>query len=210
MTTVKRILLFICIFLFGTISYVKAGNKKEIKGVLITVTYDTLEGFIKKTPDKKLFKSIKFRLNSDNEYVTLKPEQIEAFISDEFSLISHNISLNNIKRYIFIQKVYEGEFDLYYSWVENNRDVIDNNEDLYFAGFNDGKIIQMHQKYMIRTLRAIFKDCQTVIQQIDINKFDYYYYKYNKLLHFFSTYDECTNHEIVIAKKQKKIKRLNP
>ena len=210
MTTVKRVLLFICIFLFGTISYVKAGNKKEIKGVLITVTYDTLEGFIKKTPDKKLFKSIKFRLNSDNEYVTLKPEQIEAFISDEFSLISHNINLNNIERYIFIQKVYEGEFDLYYSWVENNRDVIDNNEDLYFAGFNDGKIIQMHQKYMIRTLRAIFKDCQTVMQQIDVNKFDYYYYKYNKLLHFFSTYDECTNHEIMIARKQKKIKRLNP
>jgi len=210
MSTVKRILLFICIFLFATVLSVEAESKKEIKGVLITVAYDTVEGFIKKTSVKKLFKSIKFRSNSDVEYVNLRPEQIEAFISDEFSLISQKISINNIERYIFIQKVYDGEFDLYYSWVENNSDVIDNNEDLYFAGFNDGKIIQMHQKYMIRTLRAIFKDCQTVIQKIDINKFDCYYYKYNKLLSFFTTYDKCTNHRIVMAKKQKRIKNLNP
>ena len=139
MKTVKRILLLIFILLGGALFSTYAGSKGEIKGMLITASYDTLNGYIKKVPDKKLFISLKFRTSPENAYTDYRPEQVEAFISDEISLFSHRICLNNVSRYIFIKKIYEGKIDLYYSWLAYNSDLIINGNDLYFAGFDDGK-----------------------------------------------------------------------
>ena len=210
MITVKHILLLICIVFVGTHFSVHAKHRNEIKGVLVTASYDTLKGFIKKVPEKRLFENIKFRNSQDCDYVVYSPVQIEAFIADEFSLFSHVINLNNVNRYIFIKKIYEGDIDLYYSWLDNNSDLICNSNDLYFAGFEDGRIIHMQKRFLIRTLTAIFKDSDCTLQEIETDKFDYYYYKYNKLCHLFATYNECINPSLAMKTKPKKIRAFNP
>jgi hypothetical protein len=209
MKSMKRILLFIFILIGGLIFSAYAGNGGEIKGMLVTASYDTLNGFIKKVPDKKLFMSLKFRTSLENEYRDYRPEQIEAFISDEISLFSHRICLNNVSRYIFIKKIYDGKIDLYYSWLDFNSDLIINGNDLYFAGFEDGKIIHLQKQFMIKTLTAIFWDSDCVLEEIETDRFDYYYYKYNKLFHLFETYDACSNPSLAMKTRSKKVKDFN-
>jgi hypothetical protein len=189
---------------------VQAKCGKEIKGKLITVTYDTLIGYIKKIPDKKLFTHLKFRSSSDNFYVDLKPEQIEAFITDEFSVVSFKISLNNVDRYVFIKKILEGTLDLYYSWVADNSDLINDCNTLYFVGFEDGRIIQMQKRFLIRTLQAIFNDCECTLQKIEPKRFDYYYYKSRKLLDLFATYNSCAHSPLAMGAKQKGSRSFKP
>lgn len=75
MKTVKHILPIIFIILSGFWSHVLAKDGKEIRGVLVTVAYDTLEGFIKRYPNRKLFNSIKFRPVSSCEYKHYNPSK---------------------------------------------------------------------------------------------------------------------------------------
>ena len=136
--------------------------------------------------------------------------EIEEFISEEFTLVSHRIVLNNVCQYIFIKKIYDGGLDLYYSWVEDNPDLYNCNNELYFVGFDDERIIQIQERLLVQTLTVIFKDCDCVLRKINTSKLDYYYYKYSKLLSFFSTYDECYNPGIALNEKQKRNKAFNP
>jgi hypothetical protein len=210
MITVKRILLIGLLVLIGFQDFIHAKNKKEIRGKLITVTYDTIEGYIKKIPDKHLNTHIQFRSMFDSEFVDLYPEQVEAFISDDFMLQSHMVNLNNVNRYIFIKRIYEGRLDLYYTRVENNSDIFIDSHEMYFVGFKDGRIIQLHKKYLIRTLKALFSGNECALEQIEADKFDYYYYKYSKLLHLFASYNCCDSPALVLKIKQKEDEALNP
>ena len=210
MITMSRILTIIFIIISVIVTSGEAGDRKEIKGILITASCDTLEGFIKKTSDKKLFKSIRFRSATDDEYSVYRPEHIEEFISDEFNLVSHRVVLNNVGQYIFIKKIHEGELDLYYSKVEDNTDLYNYSDELYFVGFDEEKIIQIHQRLLIQTLLVIFKDCDCVLREIDTDKFDFYYYKYSRLLSFFTTYEECNIPGLVLNEKQGRNKAFNP
>ena len=193
MITVNRILLFIFIVTVGSISHVRAGNRGEVEGVLITASFDTLRGYMKKVPEKKLFSALKFRTSQENDYSEYQPEEIEAFIADEISIYSQRICLNNVHRYIFILKIYEGKIDLYYSWLAHNSDRINDCNDLYFAGLDDGKIILMQKKFLIKTLKAIFWESDCTLEEIKMDRFDFYYYKTNRLFHLFETYDACSN-----------------
>jgi hypothetical protein len=209
MITVKRILLILFI-IFGALVSVKAKDRKEIKGVLITASCDTLHGYLKKTSGKKLSESIQFRKVSEFEYEEYGPLFVEAFISDEFSLISHKIMVNNVDQYIFIRKIYDGKMDLYFSRLEINSDLINDYYDLFFVEIEEGLVIQLKKQFLIRTLKAIFNDSECTLAQIDTEKFDYYYYKDNKLIDLFSTYDSCQPPGLVYKTNQKKSKILRP
>lgn len=209
MITVKRILLILFI-IFGALVSVKAKDRKEIKGVLITASCDTLYGYLKKTSGKKLSESIQFRKVSEFEYKEYGPLFVEAFISDEFSLISHKIMVNNVGQYIFIRKIYDGKMDLYFSRLEINSDLINDYYDLFFVEIEEGLVIQLKKQFLIRTLKAIFNDSECTLAQIDTEKFDYYYYKDNKLIDLFSTYDSCQPPGLVYKTNQKKSKILRP
>jgi hypothetical protein len=206
----SRILTIIFFIISGIVTSGEAGDGKEIEGILITASCDTLKGFIKKTPEKRLFKYIKFRSTTEQEYKTYRPEHIEEFISDKFNLLSHRVVLNNVGQYIFIKKIYDGGLDLYYSWVEDSHDIINNSNELYFIGFDDERIMQIHQRLLIQTLTVIFSNCDCVLEKINSRKFDYYYYNYNRLLSFFTTYDECRNPDIALSNRNKKYKAFNP
>jgi hypothetical protein len=209
MITVKRILLILFI-IFGALVSVKAKDRKEIKGVLITASCDTLHGYLKKTSGKKLSESIQFRKVSEFEYEEYGPLFVEAFISDEFSLISHKIMVNNVDQYIFIRKIYDGKMDLYFSRLEINSDLINDYYDLFFVEIEEGLVIQLKKQFLIRTLKAIFNDSECTLAQIDTEKFDYYYYKDNKLIDLFTTYDSCQPPGLVYKTNQKKSKILRP
>jgi hypothetical protein len=206
----SRILTIIFIIISVFVSTGEAGDKKEIEGILITASCDTIHGYIKKTSEKKLFKNIRFRSVNDTEYKVYRPEHIEEFISSEFSILSYKVVLNNVGRYIFIKKIYDGGLDLYYSWMEDNSDLYNCSKELYFIGFKDEQIIQIHQRLLIKTLTVIFKDCDCVLREIDTDKMDYHYYNYRKLLSFFTAYDECENPRIALNTKQKKLRTFNP
>jgi hypothetical protein len=201
MIAVKRILLIILLIYVGSINLAEGRCTREIRGKLITATYDTLDGFIKKVSDRKSLSHIEFRSLSDMYYVDMYPEQMEAFISDEFSILSFKIRLNNVERYVLIKKIYDGSLDLYYSWVDNNSDLINDCNDLFFVGFSDGRIIQMKKRYLIETLQAIFIDCDVTLQKIKPEKFDYYYYKDKKLINLFATYNDCAHQPMAYRSK---------
>jgi hypothetical protein len=78
------------------------------------------------------------------------------------------------------------------------------------VGFDDVRIIQIQQRLLIQTLTVIFQDCDCVLREINTDKMDYYYYNYNKLLSFFTAYDECNNPDIAMNSRQKKLKVFNP
>jgi len=61
MITMSRILTIIFIIISVFVSSGEAGEKKEIEGILITASCDTIHGYIKKTSEKKLFKNIRFK-----------------------------------------------------------------------------------------------------------------------------------------------------
>ena len=206
----SRILTIIFIIISVFVTSGEAGGRKEIEGILITAACDTIHGYIKKTSEKKLFKNIRFRSTKDKEYKVYRPEHIEEFISEEFSILSYRIVLNNISQYIFIKKVYDGGLDLYYTWIEDNPDLYNSSDELYFIGFDEERIIQIQQRLLIQTLTVIFKDCDCVLREINTDKMDYYYYNYNKLLGFFTAYDECNNPDIAMNHQQKKLKAFNP
>lgn len=187
-----------------------ANQGKEIRGILVTVTYDTLEGFLKRVPEKKLYENIKFRQTAETDYAIYRPEQIEAFISEEISLVSYKVNLNNVDRYIIIRKLYEGSRDLYYSRAENQSDIFTDSHDLYFAGFEDGRIIQMQKRYLVRTLNAIFCDCECVLNRIENDRFDYYYYRSSKLIELFETYNECSNPALALKSRARKTRYFDP
>ncbi len=209
MITVKRILLVLFI-IFGCLVSVKAKDRKEIKGVLITASCDTIHGYLKKTSEKKQFESILFRKISEFEYKEYCPLFIEAFISDEFSLISHKIMINNIDQYIFIKKIYDGTMNLYFSRLDLNSDLINDYYDLFFVEIEDGLVIQLKKQFLIRTLMAIFNDSDCTLSEIDTERFDYYYYKGSKLIDLFTTYDKCQPPGLVFKSNQKKAKILRP
>ena len=171
MITVKRILLILFI-IFGCLVSIKARDRKEIKGVLITASCDTLHGYLKKTSEKKQFESIMFRKISEFEYKEYCPLFIEAFISDEFSLISNKIKINNVDQYIFIKKIYDGTMNLYFSRLDLNSDLINDYYDLFFVEIEEGLVIQLHKQILIRTLMAIFNDSDCPLAEIDTEKFD--------------------------------------
>jgi len=209
MITVKRILLILFI-IFGCFVSVKAKERKEVKGALITASCDTLHGYLKKTSEKKQFETILFRKVSEFEYEEYDPLFVEAFISDEFSLISHKISVNNVDQYIFIKKIYDGKMNLYSSRLEINSDLINDYYDLFFVEIEEGLIIQLNKKFLIRTLLAIFNDSDCTLAEIDTEKFDYYYYKENKLIDLFTTYEHCQPPGLVLKTGPKKAKILYP
>jgi len=209
MITVKRILL-ILIIIFGCLASVKARDRKEIKGVLITASCDTLHGYLKKTSEKKQFETIQFRKVSEFEYEEYCPLFVEAFISDEFSLISHKIMINNVDQYIFIKKIYDGKMDLYFSRLELSSDLINDYYDLFFVEIEEGLVIQLKKQFLIRTLMAIFNDSDCTLAQIDMEKFDYYYYKDSKLIDLFTAYDSCQPPGLVFKANKKKVKTLRP
>ena len=209
MITVKRILLVLFI-IFGFLVSVKAKDRKEIKGVLITASCDTIHGYLKKTSEKKQFKSIQFRKVSEFEYEEYCPLFVEAFISDEFSLISHKFMINNVDQFIFIKKIYDGKLDLYFSRLEISSDLINDYYDLFFVEIEEGLVIQLKKQFLIRTLMAIFNDSECTLAQIDMEKFDYYYYKDSKLIDLFTTYDSCQPPGLVLKTNQKKDKTLRP
>jgi hypothetical protein len=206
----SRILTIIFIIISVFVTSGEAGGKKEIEGILITASCDTIHGFIRKTSVKKLFKNIRFRPSDSKEYKVYRPEHIEEFISEEFSILSHRIVLNNVSQYIFIKKVYDGGLDLYYSWIKDNPDLFNSCNDLYFIGFDEERIIQMQQRLLIQTLTVIFKDCDCVLQEIDTDKMDYFYYDYKKLLSFVTAYDNCKDARLAMNSRQRKIRALNP
>ena len=209
MITVKRILLVLFI-IFGCLVSIRAKDRKEIKGVLITASCDTLYGYLKKTSEKKQFESIQFRQVSEFEYKEYCPIFIEAFISDEFSLISHKIMINNVDQYIFIKKIYDGTMNLYFSRLNLNSDLINDYYDLFFVEIEEGLVIQLKKQFLIRTLMAIFNDSDCALAEIDTEKFDYYYYKGSKLIDLFATYDGCQSPGLVFRSNQKKAKTLHP
>ena len=209
MITVKRILLLLFI-IFGCLVSVKGRERKEIKGVLITASCDTLHGYLKKISNKKQRKTIVFRQASDLEYKEYDPLIVEAFISDELSLISHKISINNIDQYIFIEKIYDGKMDLYFSRLEITSDLINDYYDLFFVEIEEGLIIQLRKQYLIRTLSAIFNDSDCTLARINTEKFDYFYYRDNKLIDLFSTYDNCRDSELVLKTNPRNAKILKP
>ena len=209
MITVKRILLILFI-IFGCLVSIKARDRKEIKGVLITASCDTLHGYLKKTSEKRQFETIQFRMMSEFEYKEYCPLFIEAFISDEFSLISHKIKINNVDQYIFIKKIYDGTMNLYFSRLDLNSDLINDYYDLFFVEIEEGLVIQLHKQFLIRTLMAIFNDSDCALAEIDTEKFDYYYYKDSKLIDLFTTYDSCQPPGLVIKPDPKKTKTLRP
>ena len=187
-----------------------AKQGKEIKGFLITPTYDTLQGFLKRVPEKKLYDNIKFRTSAAENYTIFRPEQIEAFVSEEINLVSFKVNLNNVDRYIIIRKIYDGSRDLYYSRAYNQADLLTDSQDLFFAEFEDGRIIQMQKRYMVRTLNAIFCDCECVLSMIETDRFDYYYYKSSKLIALFETYTECSNPTLALKSRTRKSKFFDP
>ncbi|MGD9327806.1 MAG: hypothetical protein PVH48_02500 [Cyclobacteriaceae bacterium] len=205
----KRILLILFI-IFGCLVSIKARDRKEIKGVLITASCDTLHGYLKKTSEKRQFETIQFRKMSEFEYEEYCPLFIEAFISDEFSLISHKIKINNVDQYIFIKKIYDGTMNLYFSRLDLNSDLINDYYDLFFVEIEEGLVIQLHKQFLIRTLMAIFNDSDCALAEIDTEKFDYYYYKDSKLIDLFTTYDSCQPPGLVIKPDPKKTKTLRP
>ena len=209
MITVKRILLVLFI-IFGCLVSIKARDRKEIKGVLITASCDTLHGYLKKTSEKKQFETILFRRVSEFEYREYCPLFIEAFVSDEFSLISHKIRINNVDQYIFIKKIYDGKMNLYFSRLDLNSDLINDYYDLFFVEIEEGLVIQLKRQFLIRTLMAIFNDSDCALAEIDTKKFDYYYYKDSKLIDLFTTYDNCQPPGLVFKTGQKKAKILRP
>ncbi len=209
MITVKRILLILFI-IFGCLVSIKARERKEIKGVLITASCDTLHGYLKKTSEKKQFESIIFRKISEFEYKEYCPLFIEAFISDEFSLISHKIKINNVDQYIFIKKIYDGSMNLYFSRLDLNSDLINDYYDLFFVEIEEDLVIQLKKQFLIRTLMAIFNDSDCALAEIDTEKFDYYYYKDSKLIDLFTTYDSCQPPGLVLKSNRKKAKTLRP
>jgi len=206
----SRILTIIFIIISVFVTSGEAGGRKEIEGILITAACDTIHGYIKKTSEKKLFRNIRFRPVTDKEYKVYRPEHIEEFISEEFSILSHRIVLNNVGQYIFIKKIHDGGLDLYYSRIEDNTDLYNSNNKLYFIGFDEERIIQIQQRLLIQTLTVIFRDCDCVLSEINTDKMDYYYYDYNKLLSFVTAYDECNSPEIALNHRQKKLKAVNP
>ena len=209
MITVKRILLILFI-IFGCFVSIKARDRKEIKGVLITASCDTLHGYLKKTSERKLFETIAFRKVSEFEYKEYDPLFVEAFVSDEFSLISHKIKINNVDQYIFIKMIYDGKMNLYSSRLEIKSDLINDYYDLFFVEIEEGLIIQLNKKFLIRTLMAIFNDSDCTLAEIDTEKFDYYYYKDNKLIDLFSTYDSCHRPGLALKRSPNKSKTLRP
>jgi hypothetical protein len=209
MITVKRILLVLFI-IFGCLVSIKAKDRKEIKGVLITASCDTLHGYLKKTSEKKQFETILFRRISEFEYEEYCPLFIEAFVSEEFSLISHKIRINNVDQYIFIKKIYDGKMNLYFSRLDLNSELINDYYDLFFVEIEEGLVIQLKKQFLIRTLMAIFNDSDCALAQIDTEKFDYYYYKDSKLIDLFTEYDNCQSSGLVLKTGQKKTKTLRP
>lgn len=205
----KRILLVLFI-IFGCLVSVKARDRKEIKGVLITASYDTIHGYLKKISDKRQCKTIVFREVSEPEFQEYDPLIVEAFISDEYSLISHKISINNVDQYIFMEKIYDGKMDLYFSRLEIVSDLINDYYDLFFVEIEEGLIIQLRKQFLIRTLTAIFNDSDCTLALIDTEKFDYYYYKNNKLIELFATYDNCKLPDLVLKTNPRNAKILNP
>lgn len=209
MITVKRILLVLFI-IFGCLVSSKARERKEIKGILITASCDTIPGYLKKISDRKQCKTIVFREVSEFEFQEYDPLFVEAFISDEFSLISHKISINNIDQYIFIEKIYDGKMDLYFSRLEIVSDLINDYYDLFFVEIEEGLIIQLRKEFLVRTLTAIFNDSDCTLARIDTEKFDYYYYRDNKLIDLFATYDKCQRSDLVLKTNPRNAKILRP
>ena len=78
MITVKRILLVLFI-IFGCLVSIKAKERKEIKGILITASCDTLHGYLKKISERKQCKTIVFREVSELEFQEYGPLVVEAF-----------------------------------------------------------------------------------------------------------------------------------
>lgn len=210
MATVNRILLIIILTFTGFANPVQAGHGKEIRGILITTALDTLHGFIKKIPEKKSITQLKFRSHSDVEFVELLPEQVEAFISEEEYILSHKIRLNNVERYVFIRRVFDGSLDLFITRIDQHSGLVNDGQDLYFAGFSDGRIIQMKKKYLIRTLQAIFIDCTLTLQKIKPEKFDYYYYKNRKLIALFTNYSNCNHQALALKSNESDNRTVRP
>lgn len=178
--------------------------------MLITASYDTLHGYIKKSAEKRLYTSILFRQEGESAYKEYDPLRLEAVIAESFSLISHRIRLNNMDQYIFLKKVYDGNMTLYTSRLEYGSESLNDNQDLFFVEIEDGLIIQLHEKYLIRTLKAIFNDSDCTLSRIDVEKFNYYYYKESKLIDLFVAYDACQKPELALSARPMNPRLIRP
>jgi hypothetical protein len=100
--------------------------------------------------------------------------------------------------------------DLYFSRLELNSDLINDYYDLFFVEIEEGLVIQLKKQFLIRTLMAVFNDSDCALARIDMEKFDYYYYKDSKLIDLFTTYDSCRSPGLVLKTSHRKAKTLRP
>lgn len=162
-----------------------------IECILITYDQDTIFGKIKRSSRNNFYEGIKFRCEGQKKYCIYKPGEIHTVVTSKITLYSFKININNVDKYLFIRKVYEGDIDFYYSKIKDNSDLVNDDEKVYFVGLEGDKIYQLRKRRLIEMLLVLFKECEELVNQVDKTRFDYYYYNYNKLYKLVERYDDC-------------------
>ncbi len=201
------IILFYLLFLIQLsspcLSFPVFGDK-GIECKLITFDQDTISGYMKKSSRNNFYEGIKFRNTGQKKYSIYKPGEIHSVLTSKITLYSYKININNVDKYLFIRKAYEGAIDFYYSRIKNNSDLINEDEKAYFVGLDGNKIYQLRKRRLVETLLVLFKQCEEIITQLDETKFDYYYYNYNKLYKLVVNYNNCCKVPALPEKRNRK------
>lgn len=153
-------------FLFHFKSNAQSGN--YFKGYIVTVSQDTIQGYIRDDSRRKIAQNVYFKRNENGQEEVFTPNEVKLFFyepSFHFEAIKVNIENDEVKQ--FIRKLVNGTTDLY-QIVTAKRQL----EYVFVKG--SGESIQIRKQDQVSTsqlksdskynslLKSFLKDCPDI------------------------------------------------
>lgn len=197
-SALAKISKLLLIFPFVFISFcTQAQNDDFYQGYVVSLSKDTLHGYILKDTDFQNSHAIKFKYNkAQPTIVTLTPDTLLAYaIEGNKIYTSQKVIINKKERHLFLREVITGYADLYYARERGG-------EEMYFIRKNGGEIVYLNRKILISILGSYLSDCK----EMDFTKpsaVHIFKYSLSSLSETISTYNNCVKPSIASEVKMK-------